>query len=165
MNQQRPEIPEDLQILAKKIVSTESACIEWGASAETSVNLVAEQLFLVRQAEQAFCAEKCARLEAENRTLREARSKVLRLNGRHIDYLMQVVAKHKIELKMGQSLIKTVVEALEAQLEAMSRPVTDEEWAGNTGGSPWSLLYEVHGWKTINEFIAARTGDTGGGNG
>jgi hypothetical protein len=56
------KIPEDLRKLAREIISTESICIEWGATAERSVELAAEKIH-------AFVQDRIAALEAENARL------------------------------------------------------------------------------------------------
>lgn len=55
--------PEDLRLMAKKIISMESACIEWGASSERSVSLVVEQLAVLCDSEKAFAAERIREME------------------------------------------------------------------------------------------------------
>jgi hypothetical protein len=63
-------IPEDLRRMAAQIIAMEAACIEWGATAERSRELVSEQLMILRESEQAFAAERIAALSAEVASLR-----------------------------------------------------------------------------------------------
>jgi len=64
-DQAKVPVPEDLRRMAAEIVRVEAACIEWGATAERSIELVVEQLMILRTAEQAFAAERIALLESK----------------------------------------------------------------------------------------------------
>jgi hypothetical protein len=44
------DVDPDLRIEAQKIISMEATCIEWGATAEQSVELCAERLQAIREA-------------------------------------------------------------------------------------------------------------------
>lgn len=59
-NESAPEIPEDLMRMAIEIISTEAACIEWGATAARSRELVLEKLMFLRQSEKAFADARVA---------------------------------------------------------------------------------------------------------
>jgi cell division septum initiation protein DivIVA len=63
--QKDADVDPDLRIEAQKIISMESACIEWGATAERSVQLCANRLQFIREHAKSEAEARLARYESQ----------------------------------------------------------------------------------------------------
>jgi hypothetical protein len=133
-----PEQKPEMRKIAEEMISTESACIEWGASAEQSVNLATEALQDVYQrgvshghlevAEQlAVLTAENAALELQLKTVLDREAETQRRHDERLDALTAENAKLKKQATLASSECATeavawkgVVAQLEQQVERLT---------------------------------------------
>ena len=159
MNQQRPEIPATCDY-------RNPLC------ASTGLTLNGRWVCLNHAPETASQSERIARLEAENRTLREENASLEQSLeaqakkfegcphsfGGSYDHCCACSYDRPDDVCAAHA---PLVKSLRAQLEAMSRPVTDEEWKAMRS----RVGRDACGQEIADALIAARTGDTRGRDG
>ena len=157
------EIPEDLKLKSKELIATEASYIEWGASAEQSVNLVAKALLAAREESEQEVAHYKQEAEDFHASAKAELEVSKKLNGQLISALADIlrlrerIATLTAELARADQMrgnLEKENALLKEQLARMSAPVSDKEHANYSGSvDGYTGLYDR--WD-INALIAAR---------